>query len=124
MFNLRPQGALRKNLCKIENCDKNDITGATVRSRSNFLQYTTDTVICQDTSPIIPRQQHLLFKEKDVNRDMKIEELKEGIRNISEPRRTGYGNIRHKLEDIIIIGLCTIICGGEDFADMEAFGKS
>jgi hypothetical protein len=33
---------------------------------------------------------------------MKIEELKEGIRNISEPRRTGYGNIRHKLEDIII----------------------
>ena len=44
--------ALRKNLCKIENCDKNDITGATVRSRSNFLQYTTDTVICQDTSAI------------------------------------------------------------------------
>ena len=45
-------GALRKNLCKIENCDKNDITGATVKSRSNFLQYTTDTVICQDTSAI------------------------------------------------------------------------
>lgn len=55
---------------------------------------------------------------------MNIEELKEGIKNISEPRRTGYGNIRHKLEDIIIIGLCTVICGGEDFADMEAFGKS
>ena len=55
---------------------------------------------------------------------MNIEELKEGIRNIREPRRTGYGNIRHKLEDIIIIGLCTVICGGEDFADMEAFGKS
>lgn len=55
---------------------------------------------------------------------MKIEELKKGIKNIKEPRRTGYGNIRHKLEDIIIIGLCTIICGGEDFADMEAFGKS
>ena len=33
-----------------------------------------------------------------------------------------YGNIRHKLEDIIIIGLCTIICGGEDYADMEEFG--
>ncbi len=44
--------ALRKNLCKIENCDKNDITGATVKSRSDFLQYTTDTVICQDTSAI------------------------------------------------------------------------
>ena len=55
---------------------------------------------------------------------MNIEELKEEIKNIQEPRRTRYGNIRHKLEDIIIIGLCTIICGGEDFADMEAFGKS
>lgn len=55
---------------------------------------------------------------------MKVEELKEGIKNIKEPRRTRYGNIRHKLEDIIIIGLCTFICGGEDFADMEAFGKS
>ncbi|MBD5144130.1 MAG: transposase family protein [Ruminococcus sp.] len=50
--------------------------------------------------------------------------LKEGIKNIKEPRRTGYGNIRNKLEDIIIIGLCTVICGGEDFANMEAFGKS
>ena len=39
-------------------------------------------------------------------------------------RRTRYGNVRHKLEDIIIIGLCTLICGGEDFADMEEFGKS
>ena len=55
---------------------------------------------------------------------MNIEELKEEIKNIQEPRRTRYGNIRHKLEDIIIIGLCTIICGEEDFADMEAFGKS
>ena len=55
---------------------------------------------------------------------MNIEELKEEIKNIQEPRRTRYGNIRHKLEDIIIIGLCTIICGGEDFADREAFGKS
>ena len=54
---------------------------------------------------------------------MKIEELKEGIKKINEPRRT-YGNIRHKLEDIIIIGLCTVICGGEDFVDMEAFGRS
>lgn len=55
---------------------------------------------------------------------MEIKTLKEEIKNISEPRRTTYGNIRHKLEDIIIIGLCTIICGGEDFADMEEFGKS
>ena len=32
---------------------------------------------------------------------MNIEELKEEIKNIQEPRRTRYGNIRHKLEDII-----------------------
>ena len=53
-----------------------------------------------------------------------IDKSKERIKNIKEPRRTGYGNIRHKLKDIIIIGLCTVICGGEDFANMEAFGKS
>ena len=52
----------------------------------------------------------------------KIQSLKEQINNLTDPRRTSYGNIRHKLEDIIIIGLCTIICGGEDYADMEAFG--
>ena len=54
---------------------------------------------------------------------MNIETLKKGIQSISDPRRTRYGNIRHRLEDIIIIGLCTIICGGEDFNDMEEFGK-
>lgn len=42
---------------------------------------------------------------------------------MEDPRRTDRGNIRHKLEDIIIIGLCTLICDGEDFADMEEFGK-
>ena len=53
---------------------------------------------------------------------MSIEELKEKITIIREPRRVAYGNIRHKLEDIIIIGLCSVICGGEDYADMEEFG--
>lgn len=54
---------------------------------------------------------------------MDIERLKEGIGKIKEPRRTRYGNIRHKLEDILIIGLCATLCGGEDFADMEEFGR-
>lgn len=54
---------------------------------------------------------------------MKIKTLKERIEGMTDPRRTSYGNIRHKLEDIIIIGLCTVICGGEDFADMEGFGR-
>lgn len=29
----------------------------------------------------------------------------------------------HKLEDILFIGLCTIICHGEDFEDMVSFGE-
>ena len=53
---------------------------------------------------------------------MKIEKLIERLSELKDPRRQ-YGNIRHKLEDIIAIGLCTIICGGEDFVDMEDFGK-
>lgn len=54
---------------------------------------------------------------------MKIQKLTEKLSGITDPRRTRYGNIRHKLEDIIVIGLCTIICGGEDYADMEEFGR-
>jgi len=52
---------------------------------------------------------------------MNIHKLKEEIVEVSDPRRT-YGNLRHKLEDIIIIGLLSTICLGEDFADMEEFG--
>ena len=52
---------------------------------------------------------------------MKIQHLKEELKTISDPRRS-YGNLRHKLEDILIIGLLTIICMGEDFTDMEEFG--
>jgi predicted transposase YbfD/YdcC len=51
-----------------------------------------------------------------------MEKLKEEIRRISDPRRL-WGNLRHKLEDIVIIGLCSILCGGEDFDDMEEFGR-
>lgn len=54
---------------------------------------------------------------------MEIKKLKKGLSEIKDPRRTRYGNYRHKLEDIIIIGLCTLVCGGEDFVDMEDFGK-
>ena len=53
---------------------------------------------------------------------MKIQTLTERLSGLTDPRRQ-YGNIRHKLEDIIAIGLCTVICGGEDFVDMEDFGR-
>jgi hypothetical protein len=48
--------------------------------------------------------------------------MKEEISVVSDPRRE-YGNLRHKLNDISIIGLLSTICLGEDFADMEEFGK-
>lgn len=54
---------------------------------------------------------------------MGIIELKEALSEVKDPRRTDRGNIRHRLEDIIIIGLCTVIGNGEDFEDMEDFGK-
>lgn len=54
---------------------------------------------------------------------MNIDELKGRLKSLDDPRRTNRGNYRHKLEDIIIIGLCSVICGGEDFVDMEDFGK-
>ena len=52
---------------------------------------------------------------------MEIQRLKEEIKSVNDPRRA-YGNLRHKLEEIIVIGLMTIVCIGEDFTDMENFG--
>ena len=63
------------------------------------------------------------YREICYNENMKVESLKKALRGVKDPRRTECGNIRHKLEDILIIGLCTIVCNGEDFEDMEEFGK-
>ena len=52
---------------------------------------------------------------------MNIQQLKEEIAEVTDPHRQ-YGNLHHKLEDIIIIGLLSTICLGEDFIDMEEFG--
>ena len=54
---------------------------------------------------------------------MDIEKLKTNVKKIKDPRRTIYGNLRHKLEDVII-GLLSLISMGEDFVDMEIFGKN
>ena len=53
---------------------------------------------------------------------MEIKRLKETLQGVSDPRRQ-WGNLRHKLDEILIIGLCSVICCGEDFDDMEDFGK-
>lgn len=54
--------------------------------------------------------------------EVEIRRLQEEIAKIQDPRRDG-GNKRHKLEDIIVIGLCSVMSCGEDFVDMEEFGK-
>ena len=54
---------------------------------------------------------------------MDIKRLKEWLENVPDPRRD-YGNCRHKLIDIIVIALCSVLCGGEGFEDMEEFGEN
>ena len=53
---------------------------------------------------------------------MDILHLKEELSRVDDPRRS-WGNFRHKLADILIIGLCSVVCCGEDFVDMEEFGR-
>jgi hypothetical protein len=53
---------------------------------------------------------------------MRIEKLIESTSKIADPRRS-YGNLRRKLTDILIIGLCAILCKGEDFTDYGGFLK-
>ena len=56
-------------------------------------------------------------------RKIKIETLKRKIeQKMQDPRRTEYGNIRHKLWEMLIIALCSGISKGEDYDDMEEFG--
>jgi len=53
---------------------------------------------------------------------MKIQKLIEQTGRIHDPRRQ-YGYLRHKLVTIIVIAFCAIICGAEDYEDIEEFGK-
>jgi hypothetical protein len=53
---------------------------------------------------------------------MDIGELKEKLERITDPRRQ-WGNLRHKLEYVLLIGLADLFFDGEDFHDMETFGK-
>ena len=53
---------------------------------------------------------------------MKIEKLKEKLTEVGDPRRQ-YGNLLHKLWEMLVIALLSVICLGEDYDDMEEFGK-
>jgi hypothetical protein len=53
---------------------------------------------------------------------VKIQKLIEQTERIRDPRRQ-YGYLQHKLVTIIVIAFCAIICGAEDYEDIEEFGK-
>ena len=53
---------------------------------------------------------------------MKIIELKNKLSEVRDPRRQ-YGNLQHKLCEMLVIALLSVICLGEDYDDMEEFGK-
>ncbi len=50
-----------------------------------------------------------------------MKKIIEKLEKITDVRRQ-WGNLRHKLVDIIFIGLVSIICGGTDFEHMEDTG--
>lgn len=41
--------------------------------------------------------------------------------DITDPRQE---NVRHDLHEVLMIALCTMLCGGEDCSDMAAFGHA
>jgi len=54
---------------------------------------------------------------------MEIQKLMEKVEKIEDPRRQ-YGYLQHKLVTILVIAFCAIICGAEDYEDIEEFGNA
>ena len=50
-----------------------------------------------------------------------MENIIERLSELTDTRRQ-WGNLRHKLVDIVFIGLVSVICGGTDFEHMEDTG--
>lgn len=50
-----------------------------------------------------------------------MQRIIEKLNELSDARRQ-WGNLRHKLVDIVFIGLVSVICGGTDFEHMEDTG--
>jgi predicted transposase YbfD/YdcC len=42
---------------------------------------------------------------------------------VPDPRRQ-CKNLRHRLVDILVIGFCAVLCGCDDFVEIEAFGRA
>src|SRR5262245_26614850 len=49
--------------------------------------------------------------------------LVEALHAVPDPRRQ-CKNLRHPLVDVLVIGFCAVLCGSDDFVEIEAFGRS
>jgi hypothetical protein len=54
---------------------------------------------------------------------MKIEKIKENLQKVSDPRRQ-WGNLKHKVWEMLIIALFSTMTLGLSYDDMEDFGKA
>lgn len=50
-----------------------------------------------------------------------MEEFVACFSEVSDPRQE---NVRRNLHEVLMIALCTMLCGGEDCTDMEVFGRA
>jgi predicted transposase YbfD/YdcC len=56
-----------------------------------------------------------------MNKNMK--KLIKSAESVPDFRRP-WGNLLHKLSDILVISFCAIICGAQTYRDLEVFGKA
>jgi predicted transposase YbfD/YdcC len=45
------------------------------------------------------------------------------LQQVPDPRRQ-CKNLKHRLEDVLAIGFCAVLCGCDDFVEIEAFGRA
>lgn len=49
--------------------------------------------------------------------------LVEALEAVPDPRRQCQ-NLRHRLVDVLVLGFCGVLCGSDDFVEIEEFGRS
>ncbi len=49
--------------------------------------------------------------------------LVEALAAVPDPRRQ-CRNLRHRLVDVLVIGFCGVLCGSDDFVEVEEFGRA
>jgi len=57
-----------------------------------------------------------------VEKNKSISTLATNFVGLDDPRVAGRSV--HKLIDILVIGICTVICSGDDYPTMKEFGKT